>query len=385
MVHPKSMNFQNQRKVFVLRSVKDLPWAEIASSVKNRQNHHPSERQCREVYASFNQRLGRRTYKYSNCGRTPWKVTKDVEKFIVQKLKALRSSCVCTSATLQRELLREKRVRIDCSTIRKVLQRNGFHWLRRSQKPKYSKDDKQARVAFCREALEMTQAELNKYVTMSMDGVVLSVPPADPVDRENYCKVGETHMWRTKDEGEKEDLSGGTKYEKQFTGSRAVPLWGGIGPGGFGVVMFHAFRKVDQEEWSAAVASGKLAAACRACRPDRRRGPWRILCDNESFLSAGKTRAAHARARVELWHIPARSPDLNPIEMYWSWLRKRLRAMDLDDLRNKRPPVQKFGLKMRVHALLRTTKAKQVAKNCWGTFRSKCLECVRKRGAAIRS
>ena len=59
--------------------------------------------------------------------------------------------------------------------------------------------------------------------------------------------------------------------------------------------------------------------------------------------------------------------------------------MDLDDLKNKKAPVGKFALKARARALMRTQKAKSVARNCWGTFRRKCAEVVRMRGAAIAS
>ena len=93
-------------------------------------------------------------------------------------------------------------------------------------------------------------------------------------------------------------------------------MWGGVGPGGFGLIEFHAKRKLNQHEWAEIVRRGKLAGACKAVRPDRAQGPWRILCDNESFLRAPAAAAAHARARVELWHIPPRSPDLNLVERF---------------------------------------------------------------------
>ena len=41
-------------------------------------------------------------------------------------------------------------------------------------------------------------------------------------------------------------------------------------------------------------------------------GPWHVLCDNESFLAARDARMEYLRSKVILWHIPARSPDLNP-------------------------------------------------------------------------
>ena len=39
-----------------------------------------------------------------------------------------------------------------------------------------------------------------------------------------------------------------------------------------------------------------------------------VLCDNESFLDAAPCAKAHMLKRIKLWHIPPRSPDLNPVE-----------------------------------------------------------------------
>ena len=217
---------------------------------------------------------------------------------------------------------------------------------------------------------------------MAMDGVMLTLPPDDPIERENYCHVGEKHIWRKANEAAKAELAGGDMYNKQVPYSRAVPMWGGIGPGGFGLVTYHQWKKVDQYEWSRAVEKGRLVAACKAARPGRKRGPWRILCDNESFLKTKLTKEAHSKANVELWHIPPRSPDLNPVERFWGWLRKRLRAMDLADLKAGRRPVKKAGMKARVRALLRSQKAKEVAKNHFLSLHKTCADVKKKRGAA---
>ena len=39
--------------------------------------------------------------------------------------------------------------------------------------------------------------------------------------------------------------------------------------------------------------------------------------------------AAYRAQKIRLWGVPPKSPDLNPIEMLWGWLRKKLRLMDL--------------------------------------------------------
>ena len=365
---PWSMNFENQRRVVLLRDVQKLPWWKIRLRVRGLMGNYPSEKQCRLVYAKFNKRLGRRPYKYGNCGPKVSKLTKPVVRLLLKTLRAQRCKMICTSTTLQAEVSKTMHVKLECSTIRKCLSKHGYHWLPRRQKPKLSREDMNLRWAWVKRVLRTPRAELAKKMKtmMCMDGVVLPVPPSDPTERANFCKIGETHMWRKKGEAAKKELAGKCEYDKQIPRSRQVPMWGGIGPSGFGVVMFHKFRKVDNIEWSAAVAKGGLVSALRdACAP-RRQGPWTALCDNESFLEAPRSRAAHKRVRVELWHIPARSPDLNPVEKFWAWVRKQLRAMDLRDLVAGRPPVGKTALKARVKALLRTRQAKLVASRAHG-------------------
>jgi transposase len=61
------------------------------------------------------------------------------------------------------------------------------------------------------------------------------------------------------------------------------------------------------------------------------------LCNNESFLRKAKaTKEAGAEQGESLWHIPPRSPDLNPVEKFWAWLRRELRRLDLQDLSKKK-------------------------------------------------
>ena len=61
--------------------------------------------------------------------------------------------------------------------------------------------------------------------------------------------------------------------------------------------------------------------------------------------------------------MPARSPDLNPIERFWSWMRRALNKKDLDDLVKKRPVLGRTAYKERIRRLLKSPKAQQVAKN----------------------
>ena len=108
------------------------------------------------------------------------------------------------------------------------------------------------------------------------------------------------------------------------------------------------------------------------------------MAENEGFLKTPASVNAHARARVQMWHVLPRSPDLNPVEQVWGWLRMRLRKMDLADLTVKRAPIARAALKARVRSLVRSQHAKRVTKNYMWGLRKTCLEVIKKRGAATR-
>ena len=90
---------------------------------------------------------------------------------------------------------------------------------------------------------------------------------------------------------------------------------------------------------------------------------------------------ANAQQRVCLWAVPPRSPDLNPIEMFW----RQLRLQDLGDLRHHRAPLTKAAYILRIEALFRSAKAQEVAGKCAMKLRSKCRDVLASSGAAIAS
>ena len=55
---------------------------------------------------------------------------------VLQRLKVLRRTTVCTSQTLQRELAKVKGVAVSAWTVRRHLGIAGFSWLPRSRKRK---------------------------------------------------------------------------------------------------------------------------------------------------------------------------------------------------------------------------------------------------------
>ena len=380
-VHPQGCDFRNQRKIVLLRQ-QGLSFPQIAREVKNLVGGRPTARTCWNYYAAFSMDAGRRKSQYKKCGRTAWKLTPAAQRFALKTLKKLRKQMLCTAATLRAELARERGVVVAPCTIRKFLKWKGYKWLPRAQKRKYSNKQKRERLHFAREVVAMGPAKLRKKLAMSMDGCILHMPPRDPTERVNFLRHLQTHMWRLKSERLQPELSGHDVFAKQIALTRSIPLWGGIGPNGFATVVFHRKKKLSVDEWLAAVKAHKFVTAVKQVSPDKPRGPWHILCDNERFLHAAASVDEYRKQGLRMWKIPARSPDLNPIERFWSFLKQRLQSLDLRDALRKRPCMGKNAYKARVRQVLRSRTTRTVARNILNGYIRTCREIVRKHGAA---
>ena len=109
-----------------------------------------------------------------------------------------------------------------------------------------------------------------------------------------------------------------------------------------------------------------------------------IIVDNETFLRTPLTQTAHAACKASLLKLPPKSPDLNPVEKFWAWLRRRLKALDLEDLVKKRPLLGRTAYRERVKRILRTKKAHEVAANCASGLPKVAREVKRRNGASTR-
>ena len=112
--------------------------------------------------------------------------------------------------------------------------------------------------------------------------------------------------------------------------------------------------------------------------------PWGVLSDNEGFLNDPCSKTELWKQGVRLWHVPPRSPDLNPVEKFWAWLRRELRRRDLKDLKERKPALGKAAYRIRVRNICNTTKAKQVASNIHKGYKRTCREIYDANGAFCR-
>ena len=106
-VHPRSLDFANQRKVVILRD-QGYTCRAIARRVVNLQGEATTAQTVSRTITAFSRKIGRRRFGYHRCGRKPWKLTSDVQKFLIRRLLQLRKKQECTCATLQQVLARER-------------------------------------------------------------------------------------------------------------------------------------------------------------------------------------------------------------------------------------------------------------------------------------
>ena len=93
---------------------------------------------------------------------------------------------------------------------------------------------------------------------------------------------------------------------------------------------------------------------------------------------------SYERPNVKLIALPPKSPDLNPVEKMWGWVRKQMRDRDLRDLASGKPVLGKMMYRERLKRFLRTVKAQRVAKNLAGNFRTVCKRVIKAKGAAVK-
>ena len=130
--------------------------------------------------------------------------------------------------------------------------------------------------------------------------------------------------------------------------------------------------------------SGDVKKAILSLKPKSKTGPWHILCDNEGFLREKEAKKLCDRLGFKMWHCPPRSPDLNPVELFWAWLRRKLRALDLADAVANRPVLNKSQYTQRVKRVLKSTKAQTTAKNIALRLKRACRLVRDGDGAAIK-
>ena len=108
-----------------------------------------------------------------------------------------------------------------------------------------------------------------------------------------------------------------------------------------------------------------------------------MLADNEKFLKTKDSLRWYKQTKVSMFHVPPRSPDLNPVELYWAWLKKHLRGLDLKDDVAKKAALGKMMYQQRVRAVIKSQRSQEVAAACAKRWVRTCQRVFDADGAAV--
>ena len=89
-----------------------MAWDDIAENVQNLAGEESTRDCVKRAYDRFNSRTGVSKYQYHKCGRKRWKLTPELQNWIVRRLLQQRKKEIVTSKTLQADLVTEKGVTV---------------------------------------------------------------------------------------------------------------------------------------------------------------------------------------------------------------------------------------------------------------------------------
>ena len=108
---------------------------------------------------------------------------------------------------------------------------------------------------------------------------------------------------------------------KMHSGGNSVMFWGCFSKHGTGPLV--AIKgSVDQHEYKSILEEELIPEFNRAKAAIP--GTWRLMQDNAPCHTAKSVKTFLSRNRVELIEWPPYSPDLNPIENLWQWMKHKL-------------------------------------------------------------
>ena len=204
---------------------------------------------------------------------------------------SLANRCL-TSSDLCQEWRQSTGVEVSTSTIGKRLLRSGLRGCKAKKKPKVSKKQRKARIAWAKEHLNWTREDWYKVIFSDESTFTIQNHA-----RNNFVRK------RPQEAFSPPCISPTLKHPT------SVMIWGCMASNGIG--RLHICEGMMNATKYAAVLETKLLACARSLFPDEY---WIFQDDNAPCHQAKLVKRWMQSHRVAHMNWPAQSPDLNPIE-----------------------------------------------------------------------
>ena len=196
-------------------------------------------------------------------------------------------------------------------TFSRMLNSNGYRYLISRKKGLLNKKDHSKRLQYARKMKRVSEEFWTNEVAFHLDGVSF-VHKHNPKAKATQPKG---RIWRRKNEGLKITAKG----SKELAGGRRIHFMVAISHGK-GVILIDPYEKMDAKYFGKFVRE-KLNA-CFARAGPRNDGKRIFVMDNDPSQTSKSGLEAISSIEAEFHRIPARSPDLNPIENVFHLVKK---------------------------------------------------------------
>lgn len=252
-----------------------------------------------------------------NKGR-PSKLTIRDNRKIVRTLHRLRAETAnFTAKRIQEEAGLSNTV--SHRTLLRALKKNGYRYLQSRKKGLLTANDKKKRVLFARSNIRKGCDFWCKDIVFYLDGVGF----AHKYNPYSEARAASTMQWRKRNEG----LARTTKGRKEGSGGNIA---------NFMVAVAHDKGVVFCKHYPWTLTGAKFAELIKHCFPlvfekcGTTPAGRLFLQDGDPRQTSKAAQKAWVELGCEMFAIPPRSPDLNPIENVFHLIREQLRTDALE-------------------------------------------------------
>lgn len=253
-----------------------------------------------------------------NKGRPPKLSAKDL-RYIKRSVPKLREELGCFTAPA---VMAECGLagRVSMQTVRRYLRKAGYKYLQARKKGLLTKEDLINRIRFCKKVKNrQLGAEFwREGISMYLDGTGFEYK----TNPNSQARAPTGRMWRKPGEG----LSIGCTAKGKKEGKVNVNFMVAISYNK-GVVMMDTYEGAITGEKMAVMVNNSFTQALNASNGPRAK---RVLMDGCPRQNSKTALKAINGVDAKVFSIPARSPDLNPIENIFNIVAKRLRKEALE-------------------------------------------------------
>ena len=307
MVFKGRVHSDTRARVFYLRHVQGLSIRKVAdlcnvsrSSVLRIAQEH---------------RESKRSQKTSRKGR-PRKLSERQKRLIVRSLLTLRNEEGSYSASRIMEQAGITQAEVSVRTVTRFLNETGYFYLQARKKGLLRKSDLKKRLSFARSCkVKYPQNFWTEHVSFFLDGTGF-VHKTNPCEQAHAPKA---RTWRKKSEGLA--LGCTSKGRKEGTGGKMLKLMIAISYGK-GVIICEPYEQMNGAYFYSFINRNFNTMFQKADKGNSR--IW--VQGGDPSQNSVLAKSAMSQARANLLQIPARSPDLNPIENLFHIVSNKLKA-----------------------------------------------------------